>query len=146
MSINLKTNYFTVSGLAKGQAFCNREKEQKQLLYNIDNGTATLVISPRRYGKTSLIYKVLTDAKISFSYVDLYKAVSEQDIVDYILHAIGALIGKLEPKTDKFIKLATELFSDLQVSYSNSGLNIELKRNNNNLKPAENIITSVRET
>ena len=78
-------NYFIVSGIAQGKAFCNREAEREKLRYNIQTSAATLVMSPRRYGKTSLIHKVLAEMQLPFAYIDLYKALSEKDIIDVIL-------------------------------------------------------------
>ena len=42
-------------GIASGKAFCNRIIEVEQLTKNIQCLTHTLLISPRRYGKTSLV-------------------------------------------------------------------------------------------
>lgn len=39
-------------GVADGLGFCNRSSEKRQLAINIKNMTHTLLISPRRYGKT----------------------------------------------------------------------------------------------
>ena len=48
-----------VYGIAAESAyFTDREKETKRLLLNFENGINTIVISPRRWGKTSLVNKV----------------------------------------------------------------------------------------
>jgi AAA+ ATPase superfamily predicted ATPase len=51
-------NYFPTH-LALGHAFCNRKQELKQLRYNIEGINPVLIMSPRRYGKTSLALNTL---------------------------------------------------------------------------------------
>jgi len=43
---------------AEEKYFTDREKETKRLLLNFENGLNTIIISPRRWGKTSLVNKV----------------------------------------------------------------------------------------
>lgn len=40
--------------LASGYAFCNRKNEMERLKFNLIESRPTLIVSPRRYGKTSL--------------------------------------------------------------------------------------------
>lgn len=46
--------YFPL-GLAEGKAFCNRVAERSKLQTNIELNRSTIVTSPRRYGKSSLV-------------------------------------------------------------------------------------------
>lgn len=55
-------NYFSL-GIAKGEAFCNRVSKRKQLISNIEKNKHTIVISPRRYGKSSLVLCSLDEMK-----------------------------------------------------------------------------------
>src|SRR3990167_2664044 len=102
------TNFFPTY-LAMEKAFCNRTLELARLKHNIAAGTPTLLISPRRYGKTSLILKALDQEKLPFAYVDLYKAFSEEEVIHYILTGVGQLLGKIEPTTKKLLSLASDL-------------------------------------
>ena len=43
---------------AEKMYFTDREKETKRLLLNFENGLNTIIVSPRRWGKTSLVNKV----------------------------------------------------------------------------------------
>jgi len=118
-NVNLETmvgnmNYFPTY-LALGEAFCNRKKELKRLSYNIDNSIPSLIISPRRYGKTSLVINTLVKSNQSYVHIDLYKALSKEDIEIYILNGIGKLLGKLETVPKKLINLAGEFFAGMQI-------------------------------
>lgn len=134
-------NYFVISGLAADNSFCNRENERKKLAYNIETNAATLVISPRRYGKTSLIHQVFRDTDTLFANIDLYKALSEQDIVDFTLTGIGELLGQMEPIPEKLLKVAGQFFSGLQVGLSAKGYGFSVQWDQKNKKPIE-ILTS----
>src|SRR3990167_643207 len=95
-------NYFPTK-LAKGLAFCNRQAELNRLKYNIETVNPALIISPRRYGKTSLALRAFELLNWPYVQVDLYKAFSEEDIEKFILNGIGILLGKLEKTPKKLI-------------------------------------------
>lgn len=66
----------------EGENFTDRVRETKRLILNFENGLNTVLISPRRMGKTSLIKKVQTsinDPKIKVIYMDVYDCRSEYD-------------------------------------------------------------------
>ena len=48
-------------GIATGTAFCNRTEERKLLKNSVASNEHTVLVAPRRYGKTSLITQVLKD-------------------------------------------------------------------------------------
>lgn len=107
-------NYFPTY-LALGDAFCNRKQELQKLSYNITNAAPSLIISPRRYGKTSLVVNTLARLKLPYSQVDFYKALTKEDIEIFILNGIGKLLGQLETAPKKLMQLANEFFSNLQI-------------------------------
>jgi DNA-binding MarR family transcriptional regulator len=126
-------NYFPIS-LASGKAFCNRKEELQRIYYNIKDASPTLLVSPRRYGKTSLVLKACEDMKKPYSHVDLYKALSEEDIVQFILNGIGQLLGQIENTPEKLMKVATEFFSGFQLKFilESYGLAVEFGRKRRN--------------
>ena len=50
-------NPFTLVPYASKELFCDRENETKTLIEYLLNGSNVTLISPRRYGKTGLIYR-----------------------------------------------------------------------------------------
>ena len=118
-------NYFPTY-LALGQAFCNRKQELKLLVNNITQNTPTLIMSPRRYGKTSLALNALEKLKLPYSHVDLYKELSEEGIEQAILNGVRRLIGKLEKGLRKLLKLASDFFADMQIRVILDKANINL--------------------
>lgn len=66
--------------------FTNRELEMKQLKNNLTSGINTIIISPRRWGKSSLVERVLLDfeknGKIKTVSLDLFSCSSETEFLE----------------------------------------------------------------
>ena len=56
-------NPFSYSDYVTGKAFCNRDREQTDLIYYAQNSQNVLVYSHRRMGKTSLVHQVTHQLK-----------------------------------------------------------------------------------
>ncbi len=79
-------NPFLIRGFLKDEWFCDRETETEKLLSNILNGVDTTLISPRKYGKTGLIFHLFNRVEvekrpIKCVYVDLFHTRSLEDFV-----------------------------------------------------------------
>lgn len=131
-------NYFPTV-LALGGAFCNRVTETKRLVSNINNQEPTLIMSARRYGKTSLALNVLNTMKFPYAHIDLYKELSEKGIEQAILNGIGRLIGKLESRPLQMLKIASDFFMDMEIKVSVEKIGLSLDFTHNKKSAAENI-------
>ncbi len=94
-------NPFSYSEFVTGQSFCNRKKEQQDLIYYAQNSQNVLLYSHRRMGKTSLLHEVIhrlnkTKPKINSVYIDLYGTLGENDFINSILTSFTQLESKLE--------------------------------------------------
>src|SRR5580658_4362862 len=107
-------NYFPTY-LALGEAFCNRKEELKRISFDLKGNIPILLISPRRYGKTSLALKSFEQIKWAYTHIDLYKALSEEDIEKFILHGSGQLLGKLESAPKQLLRVASDFFASMQI-------------------------------
>ena len=57
-------NPFRFGGVVTGEYFTNRQSEIKEIISEIKSGQHIVLMSPRRYGKTSLVNEaVKTDRK-----------------------------------------------------------------------------------
>lgn len=128
-------NYFPTS-LALGKAFCNRKEEIKRLENNIKGGNPVLIMSPRRYGKTSLAINTFKYIKLPYAHIDFYKELTEEDVQLAILNGIGSVISKLETIPNKLLKMASDFFSNMQVKVvlEKSGIKLDISKNKK--KPA----------
>lgn len=110
-------DYFS-TGLSKGRAFCNRTKEREHLKKNIDNNIHTLVIASRRLGKTSLIQKVIQEAKYPCIKVDLLIVSSVEDAQQLIIESISEYLVQSAPTIQKIKPLLTKFFKSFKPNLS----------------------------
>ena len=84
-------NPFPIKVIPHDAPFCNREKEQRDLLDYAQNKTHVVVFSPRRFGKTSLVKRVqhqaAQDGMVTI-YTDLFGLSSTDDIAGRIAKSI----------------------------------------------------------
>lgn len=142
--IEVKQMDYFPTKLAAGAAFCNREKEQEELLRCLDNVSPVLLISPRRYGKTSLAMHVLDKNKFLYVHIDFYKELSEEDIASAILNGIGRLLGKIEDTPEKILTLAKDFFSSFNIRAAIKTVGIEIEFEQKQKSPV-NIIAEALE-
>ena len=112
-------NPFSYTGIVRGNAFCNRRTEQAELLKFIKGSQNVLLYSQRRYGKSSLIYKLFNRLerqrpKIDTLYVELYGTLSEKDFVAAVL----ASLNQIESRLEKLVKLVRSVMQSIQLGIS----------------------------
>ena len=112
-------NPFSYTGIVRGDAFCDRQTEQTELLGYIKASQNVLLYSHRRYGKSSLIYKLFgrlerRRPKIDPLYVELYGTLSEKDFVSAIL----ASLNQIESKLEKLVKLVRSTLRTVKLGMS----------------------------
>jgi len=113
-----------------GDNFTDRIKETKRLKLNFENGINTILISPRRMGKTSLVKKVISEIDkplVKPIYMDIYDCRSEYDFLnrfasvlmkatvsrtDQILDNIKQFLIRVSPK----ISFSPEPLSEVSLS------------------------------
>ena len=87
----MKNKPFIFGVATSGDHFTDRKKETARLLLNFQHGVNTVLISPRRWGKTSLVQKVCHLAqsdKLKVVYLDIFSCRSESDFYDAFALAI----------------------------------------------------------
>jgi AAA+ ATPase superfamily predicted ATPase len=81
-----------IFGIAtSGDNFTDRKKETERLLLNFKHGVNTVLISPRRWGKTSLVQKVCRLAqsdKLKIVYLDIFSCRSDKEFYNAFATAI----------------------------------------------------------
>ena len=108
-------NPFIYGGRVSGDAFCNRESEIQELLGDIRSRQHVILSSQRRFGKTSLVWKVLEEAQkdnIIPVYVDLYPISTLGEFIEEYAKAIARTLTAF----DKAKRLMRGLFSRVHLS------------------------------
>lgn len=117
-------DYFP-SKLAQGSQFCNRSKERAALHENIKQGRHTVLIAPRRYGKSSLVFKVVNESKMPLASIDLFLAHDDQAVTKRILVGISQGISQIMPLDQKVLAKLQRIFTHFRVSINARGFSID---------------------
>lgn len=104
----------------EGKNFTDRELETKRLQLNFENGMNSILISPRRIGKTSLVKKVksLTEGKDRIVvFMDIYKCRSEYEFYEKFASSV---IQTTSTKMDQMVRTAKEFIMSItpKITYS----------------------------
>ena len=103
-----------------GDNFTDREKETERLLLNFRHGINTVLISPRRWGKTSLVQKVCRLAqsdKLKVVYLDIFSCRSDRDFYDAFA---AAVLKQTSSKLDEWLDNARLFLSRISPKISMS--------------------------
>ena len=106
-------NPFRFGDVATGEHFTDRTREITELVRDLRSGQSVLVISPRRYGKTSLITAVLARIRkqhVLVAYVDLLRTTTKERFANQLA---AALYAGLTPAVERVVHRAGELFQSL---------------------------------
>ncbi len=90
-------SYFP-TGIVTGSAFCNREKEREYLKRRFEQNAHVVLMSPRRYGKSSLIAQFTLDQQVPSISVDLLPATSGKYVKNAIVDGVSQVISNLMPR------------------------------------------------
>lgn len=104
----------------EGKNFTDRELETKRLQLNFENGMNSILISPRRIGKTSLVKKVksLTENQERIVvFMDIYKCRSEYEFYEKFASSV---IQATSNKMDQMVQTAKEFIMSItpRITYS----------------------------
>ncbi|MCU0318936.1 MAG: ATP-binding protein [Flavobacteriales bacterium] len=89
---------FRIGTLVMGDSFVDRTHTRKHLRANFRSGINTVIISPRRWGKSSLIRQVALDMarerNVRFAFVDLFHVRTEQEFLERTTEAVIKALGR----------------------------------------------------
>jgi len=111
----MKSTPFIYGTTVSISSFTDREKDAEKLYSNLTEGVNTTIISPRRWGKSSLVEKVMHDIKakkrnIIAVQIDLFSASSEEEFLELFAREV---IMASSSKWQDWVKAAKEFFSRL---------------------------------
>lgn len=132
-------------GVADDPAFCNRVEERKRLIHNIKTGQHTLLTSPRRYGKTSLVNYAVKEVDLPVGDADLFVAVDEKHIEQRILAGIKMAMSHACSSTEQLLRSLRDYFKtvDSQWTIGTQGVHLVLTPATKESDPATNIMQAL---
>lgn len=98
---------------AAGDNFTDRKNESLRLKANFTHGVNTIIISPRRWGKTSLVRKVsqsIHEKDIRMVYLDIFSCRSEYDFYKAFTTAV---LKQTSSRLDEWIENAKSFLSHI---------------------------------
>lgn len=101
-----------------GDNFTDREKETARLLSNFTHGVNTVLISPRRWGKTSLVKKVCRLAqsdKLKIVYLDIFSCRTDKEFYDAFAEAV---LKQTSSKFDELMENAKLFLSRISPKFT----------------------------
>jgi len=107
-------NPFRYGEVVTGSDFADRREEQKETLQELRNNGRIFLISPRRYGKTSLIINVLDKLRkegFYTAYIDLYRASSLHQFLELLARAVTTAA---ETRLERLVKMTKELLPGIR--------------------------------
>lgn len=111
-------NPFIVGKSIPSRYFCDREEETAFLIKQIENGRNVALISPRRLGKTGLIYHCFRQKQIQKNYytffIDIYATTSFSEFI-YLLGK--AIYEELKPVSTSWSDKFFQIISSLRVGF-----------------------------
>jgi AAA+ ATPase superfamily predicted ATPase len=128
-------NPFVFGTVVSDDQFADRINELQELVNDLQSKTNVIIFSPRRYGKTSLIFKVMKELQkkdIICVYIDLFPATHKEKFAEILATAIAkAKAGKLQ----EIIQIIKEIIPPIKItmrpegtSEMESGVEIEFSK------------------
>lgn len=116
----MEENPFVFGKAVEGSYFTDRAKDAEHLEANLTHGINTILILPRRWGKTSLVKKVIanvTRPDMKIVYVDVFSCKSEYDFYRQFAMAI---IQQTSSRIEEWMTTAKNFLSKIitKVSFS----------------------------
>jgi len=141
-------NPFQLKVISSPELFCDRETELDILLDHVRNGAHTLLISPRRYGKTSLIeiaFGQLRSEGVVCLLADLYRVDSADTLVQTIA---AALIKGLHWKPDKTLTerlrgLFRSMVPQITIGEKSISVAFQYSKTSDELPPLDDVMDAI---
>lgn len=111
-------NPFIIGKAAEGDYFINRVEDRRRLNANLTHGINTVIISPRRWGKTSLVKNVLSsidDERFLTVFVDVFRCKSEYEFYRIFSTCV---IKQTSSKIDEWVETVKTFLSGITPKFS----------------------------
>ena len=125
-------NPFVTSGYEGPDYFCDRVEETEKLTRLLTNGNNVVLMSPRRMGKTGLLYHTFQQEAIKKEYhtfiIDIYSTKNLNELVAEMSKVIlNTLQTKGEKAFEKFVRIVTSLRPGVSFDpFGNPNWNVEV--------------------
>jgi len=111
---------FRYGKLAEGTSFVNRVEEKRMLKQNLSSGINTMLVSPRRWGKSSLVKEAMRELiyekqDIRVCYIDAFSINSEEEFYNTFAREV---VKATDNKWEAWVSTAKEYLKSLSPKIS----------------------------
>lgn len=112
-------NPFVLTGYHGPEYFCDRVAETKKLCTAIRNESNITLLSPRRYGKTGLIWNSFNELSKKKEFETIYLDIfGTQNLADFTKSFANAVLGRLDTPLERMSETAKQLIQSLRPTLS----------------------------
>ena len=112
--MEITINPFITTGKIPTELFCDRKEESETLIRKITSGANVVLMSPRRVGKTQLIYHCFDVPAIRDNYIVFFVDILKTSSIHEFTYELGkAVFNTLASKGQKMQKLALATMKSL---------------------------------
>jgi hypothetical protein len=107
-------NPFRFGSVVTGEDFADRARELHELSRELTDGQHLFLLSPRRFGKTSLVLALLDRLRrrgVLVAYVDVFRATSAPQLLELLAQAV---LSAAETRPERLLRLAVDLLGRLR--------------------------------
>jgi AAA+ ATPase superfamily predicted ATPase len=107
-------NPFKFGSVVTGHDFADRRRELTELTRELADGQHLFLLSPRRFGKTSLILTLLDrlhDRGVLVAYVDVFRTTTPTQLLEL---TAGTILCAAESRPERLLRLAMDLLGRLR--------------------------------
>ena len=111
-------NPFVFGKAAEGEYFTDRQEDANRLTANLTHGINTILISPRRWGKTSLVKKVISEidqTETKTVFLDIFQCKSEWEFYRAFATAV---IKQTATKLEEWVEVAKAFLSSISPKFT----------------------------
>ena len=111
-------NPFEFGRAVEDEYFTDRINDAKRLEANLTHGINTIIISPRRWGKTSLVKKVISQSKrkdVKFIFIDVFSCKSDYEFCKMLA---TETIRQTSSRWDEWVQMAKTFLSNITPKFS----------------------------
>ena len=129
-------NPFVLTGYQGPEYFCDRIAETQKLCTAIRNDSNVTLLSPRRYGKTGLIWNSFNQLSKNKEFETIYLDIfGTQNLADFTKSFANAVLGRLDTPFERMSDVAKSLIQSLRPTLSydsvsgNPSLSFDISQN-----------------
>ena len=117
-------NPFIVVGKIKPEYFCDRKEESQRLIRQITNGANTVIISPRRLGKTGLIGYCFNNTEVQENYITIFIDILRTSSLNELIYILGKKVFEtIGTRSQRLMKLMVTTLKTLNGSFGYDPIN-----------------------